>query len=227
MRGTVRADLFRREAVAVARQGKLMLAAVRRTKQARPIEAPRVVVFLHGYMAAGAVFDPLRRRVERDLALPTLDFTYGPLGDFSTTVDRLLAHLDEAVVKDAQLSLVGHSLGGLFARWYTQMHGSRRVDRVLTLATPHAGTESARFAPGSLGEALRPESDVIARLRDGHASVAHLPHFSLVAGRDRMCNPPESAAALDGAEIVRIDDLGHNELLFDDRVHRAVIRALR
>jgi triacylglycerol lipase len=204
-----------------------MLAAMRRPKRAEPISAQRVVVFLHGYMAAGAVFDPLRKRVERDLGLPTLDFTYGPLADFASTMEKLIAHLDRGIVADARLSLVGHSLGGLFARWYTQMHGAHRVDRVLTLATPHAGTESARFAPGSLGEALRPDSEVIATLRAGHARVAHLPHFSLVAGRDRMCNPPESAAALDGAEVVRIDDLGHNELLFDDRVHRAVLRALR
>jgi pimeloyl-ACP methyl ester carboxylesterase len=220
--------LLRREAIAVARQGRLMLAALRRPKRLRPIDSDRVVIFVHGYMAAGAVFDPMRARVERELGLPTADFSYGPFGTFDQIVELLADHIAGAVHAEARVSLVGHSLGGLIARWYAQERPPERtVDRLVTLATPHAGTDSARFAPGSLGAALRPGSVVVERLKAGRSTCEHIPHVSLVAGRDRMCSPPESAASLESAEVVWIDDLGHNELLFDERVHRTVVHALR
>jgi len=217
---------LRREALAVARQGWLTLRAVRRPR--RHVGVSRVAVFVHGFGAAGPVFDPMRARVERELDIATVDFSYGPFSTFESIAERFERHVERCVPPDARISLVGHSLGGLIARWYVQEQvRAPRVDHVVTLATPHAGTRSARFAPVPVAESLKPGSPLIERLSAGRHRARDAAHFALVAGADVLCSPPHSAASLDGAEVVWIDDLGHNELLFDERVHALVVHALR
>ena len=214
-----------REGRALAIQARLIFAGARR--QACELRAcERVAVFVHGFMAAGAVFDPMRAHVERRTGLPTVDFTYQPLATFEGIVEQFGAHVDRFVPRGAKVSLVGHSLGGVVARWWLQEQGgAERADRVVTLATPHAGTQSALRWPGSIAAALRPGSAVLRRLAAGRARAA-VPHVAIVAGADRMCTPPSSAAALEGAEVHWLDDLGHNALLYDARVHELVTRAI-
>jgi triacylglycerol esterase/lipase EstA (alpha/beta hydrolase family) len=210
---------------ALALQGRLMLRGLRRKPRAID-SCERVVVFVHGFMAAGPVFDPMREHVERETELPTIDFTYGPHVPFDEIVERFASHVERAAPRNACVSLVGHSLGGIVARWWLQEQGGlARADRVITLATPHAGTETARRWPGSIAAALRPGSPILARLARRRTEVT-IPHVAVVAGADRMCSPPESAAKLDGAEVHWLDDLGHNEMLYDPRVLDIVVRAL-
>jgi triacylglycerol lipase len=190
--------------------------------------APRVAVFVHGYLAGGPVFDPMRSRVETDLDLPTLDFTYGPFGRFESVLARFERHIDVHVKKGAQISLVGHSLGGIIARAYLhECEGGARVDRVLTIATPHGGTTSVRYLPGGPARALHPRSPILSRLAERHGERPDVRHVAVIAGADRVCSPPESAGELVGAEVHRFDGVGHNEILFDSRVHDVVTRHLR
>lgn len=185
-----------------------------------------MVVFVHGYGAAGAVFEPLRDRVERRLGVPTVDFTYRSISSFST-ITRALAALLDPLAEGRRLDLVGHSLGGLLSRWYLQeMDGARHVDRLVTLATPHAGTASARIAPGPLRRVLLPGSAVVRRLAGGRARAAGVAHTALAAGADLLVSPPSSAAAIEDARVEWFPDLGHNAMLYDPDVHEAVIAAL-
>lgn len=211
---------------ALALQGRLIARGLRRQPCALG-ECERVIVFVHGFMAAGPVFDPMRDHVERATELPTVDFTYGPLASFEAIVDGFAEYVDRVVPRGARVSLVGHSLGGIVARWWLQEQGgASRADRVVTLATPHRGTDSARWWPGSVAAALRPGSPILERLAEGR-SRASIPHVAIVAGADLMCTPPSSAAAVEDAEVHWLDDLGHNEMLYDSRVHDIVVRATR
>jgi triacylglycerol esterase/lipase EstA (alpha/beta hydrolase family) len=263
-RALARGALLGREVGAVVEQAMLVARRLQRAPDAaaapRPpapdadagaaaAPAPAAVVFVHGFLAAGPVFDPLRRAVERHLGVETVDFTYSPTAPFERVVERLARVTEDAVrragmargrsaadaggaVADGRgggpaVDIVGHSLGGLVARWYLQEQGGAgHVGRLVTLATPHAGTRAARVAPVALARALRPESDVIRRLRESRDRARSVRHLAIVAGGDLMVTPPESAAAIEDAEIVWIEGLGHNEMLFDRRVHAHVVRAL-
>lgn len=214
-----------REAAAWARQGQLIVTA-RRRPQAVHGEARRVVVFVHGYGAAGAVFEPLRAEVERALGVPTVDFTYRSISSFAQITADLASLLDR-VAEGRRLDIVGHSLGGLLTRWYAQeMNGARHIDRILTLATPHAGTASARLAAGPLRQVLLPGSAVVRRLAAGRTRAEGVAHSAYVAGADLMVTPPSSAAAIEDARVRWFDDLGHNAMLYDREVHAGVIDEL-
>lgn len=216
-----------REARAIAAQGRL-IAGARSPRRERAERADgRVVLFVHGYMAAGPVFGPMRAHVERALGVATLDLTYGPLERFDRVVDRLERAIERA--GDRPLDVVGHSLGGIVARWYLQERGgAARVERLITLASPHAGTRAARIGLAvPLARAIHPEGEVIATLRRGRAKASQVVHTAIVAGADRMITPKESAAALDDATVHWIEGLGHNEMLFDARVFEHVVAGLR
>jgi triacylglycerol lipase len=59
----------------------------------------------------------------------------------------------------SHVHLVGHSLGGLVARYAVQRLGLDEVTRsVTTVATPHGGSPLARFGPGPAAAQLRPGS---------------------------------------------------------------------
>lgn len=216
-----------REIGAVVRQGRLMVFP---TRAATARHADRAVLFVHGFMAGGPVFDPMRAHVEHTAHVETVGLSYGPLESFEHIAGRIAA-LARLSAHGRPMTIVGHSLGGLLARWYVQELGGAvdhggPVDRVVTIASPHAGTTAARLAPGSLGAALRPGSQVLSRLREGRAKIAKVAHVAVVGGRDRMI-PPESASALEGAELHHFDDLGHNEAIFDPRVVELVARNVR
>lgn len=68
--------------------------------------------------------------------------------------------------------LVGHSLGGIVARYAVQIGGLEEVDTCITIASPHQGTPLARFGVGAVARDLRPGSAVLRRL---HASSRRLP----------------------------------------------------
>lgn len=209
-----------REIAAVARQGWLIGT---RGLGLRPETVPAegaecAVAFVHGFMAAGPVFDPLRAQVAA-AGMATVDFTYAPTGRFEIIAGELAETLHRAA-EGKRLALVGHSLGGLLCRWVMQKHGVP-ARKLVTIATPHGGTEIARRWPLPLAKALRPGSEVLAEL-----APPGVPHTAIVAGRDTMVRPVASAAP-EGARVHWLTEVGHNGVLFDGDAHRLVTGALR
>ena len=214
-----------REVRAVVRQGQLISQGkrpMRGTGQASG-QGERLVVFVHGFMAHGPVFDPMRERVEELREVETLDLGYGPFERFDVVCERAHSIIGEHA-KGRPVTLVGHSLGGLVSRWVVQEMGLKSVDRLITLASPHAGTRAAGIAVGPLLRAIQPGSPQLRRLARHTSPLSHVRCIALVAGRDRMITPPSSAGEFPGAEVIWIDDLGHNELLFDPRVIELVAK---
>jgi triacylglycerol esterase/lipase EstA (alpha/beta hydrolase family) len=102
------------------------------------------------------------------------------------------------------VDLLGYSAGGIVARLYLHdHHGVGRVRRVVTLGTPHHGTQLAalgELAPSACPLAcqqLAPDSDLLATLN--RATLEPAGQFvSLWTTADDVVLPPDSAQ-LDGA----------------------------
>ncbi|MEJ7731687.1 MAG: alpha/beta fold hydrolase [Polyangiaceae bacterium] len=198
-----------REAVAYARQAWLLRHDLG-TPSVPPARAgDDVVVLLHGIFASAGVLRPLRASLERRARVHTTAITYAPGARIHQAADRL-ASLISRLPADARVHVVGHSLGGVVARWYAETSREPRVVQTVSLASPFGGVRGARFL-GAWGRDIEPESAVLRRVRLGGAGV---PHLSVIAADDAVVRAPRSHA-LPSGDVVVLDGCGHNALLFD------------
>jgi triacylglycerol lipase len=120
------------------------------------------VVLVHGFGATVAVWTRLRQRLYAEGFSVVVMAEYNAARTDPATVCAEVAALCEAVGSTAASSgihLVGHSLGGLVARWVAQCgHPAVRVDTLATIATPHRGSHAARLTRGGCARAMRPGS---------------------------------------------------------------------
>lgn len=213
---------IRRETGAALKQGHL-IATARRPKSP---PSPRHAVFVHGFMAHGRVFAPLREHVEQQTGHTTSEVSYHPLERFEVVAERVARALEEGATH-GPVTAVGHSLGGLLLRWAIQELGAAaHVEQLITLATPHAGTDAAKVGIVPLAKAIAPGSAVLSQLEASRDRAAHIEKVALVAERDRMIVPPASAA-LPGAEVHWLEGVGHNEMLFHPDVFAKVTETLK
>jgi pimeloyl-ACP methyl ester carboxylesterase len=214
-----------REALAFARQAVLLHRDVGSTLPERVRAGEDVVVLLHGLFATAGVLRPLRRSIEQSAAgAHTAAFSYAP-GPGVESVARRLGELVRWLPSGVRIHLVGHSLGGLAARWFVQeLGGDPRVAQTISLASPFRGTRHARLLPGPAGRDITPGSELLQRLEHRALSAVHVPHISIAAERDAVVT--ESTLFPFGDRLV-VPHCGHNALLFHPRVAAIVAQRVR
>ena len=104
-----------------------------------------------------------------------------------------------------------------------QLGGARRVDRCITLGTPHRGTYNAYWITSRVGRELRPDSPFLARLDASRAGAARVRFASIVAGSDNIIIPRVFSS---NEAVVHVPGLGHLGLLFSPTAFRAVANQL-
>jgi triacylglycerol lipase len=187
--------------------------------------ADDVVVLVHGFFASAGVFRPMKQRLVHDVAAKVASFTHAP----GTRIERIaqsLARLVDRIPGHARIHLVGHSLGGLVARFYVQeLDGHHRVAQTISLGSPFGGTELARRFQFLVGNDLHRTSPLLAKLRS-RAHEHEVPHTSIVADGDTMVVPAESAVFPRG-DVLVLPGRGHNSLLFDPESIEHVVDRVR
>jgi triacylglycerol lipase len=181
-----------------------------------------IVVLLHGLFATAGVLRPLRRALGRHAGVHTAAMTYPP----GPGVPELAARLRDfvrALPGAARLHLVGHSMGGIVTRFFAQEIGDPRVAQTISMASPFAGVPRAALLRFSGARDIGPESAILRRLRINASAASHIPHTSIIAATDPLIGAPVSHA-LPGSDVVIMEGLGHNTLLFDEDVARVVER---
>ncbi|MER6102480.1 alpha/beta fold hydrolase [Streptomyces sp. NPDC001832] len=188
------------------------------------------VVLLHGFIDNRSVFVVLRRSLARHGRRHLESLNYSPLTcDIRTAAELLGRHVEEICARTGhhQVDVVGHSLGGLIARYYVQrLGGDRRVRTLVTLGTPHGGTAVAPLASAH---------PIVRQMRTGSAPIEELRRpapgcrtrfVSFWSELDRVIVPAE-AARIDHPDLdalnVRVSGIGHLAL----PVHPAVAAAVR
>ena len=192
------------------------------------VQGPRPVILLHGYAMNRANFLPLAYRLARAGLGPIYGFEYWTLGRVAAGARQLGWFVDQ--VRDAtgasEVDLVGHSMGGVVARYYvTFAGGDDVVHRVITLGSPHAGTDVSRAGVGHPTRELLLGSKLVQRL--GAAPPPRHAKMTMIWSHADALVPGALQPAIPGAEAILYDDLGHVALLGSRRVAAAVIERLR
>ena len=135
---------------------------------ADPLAARIPVVLVHGLVDNRSVFSVMRRGLRKRGFTQICTWNYSPL---LTDVARGAAHLGDRIEQICEqtghdrVHVVGHSLGGLIARFHVQRQGGdRRVESLVTLGTPHRGSLLAHVLPTPLVRQLRPGSRTLREL---------------------------------------------------------------
>ncbi|MFI1970424.1 lipase [Streptomyces cinnamoneus] len=188
------------------------------------------VLLLHGFIDNRSVFILLRRSLRRHGWRQVWSLNYSPLTcDVRTAAALLARHVEEVCARTGrqQVDMVGHSLGGLIARYYIQrMGGDARVRTLVTLGTPHGGTRVApAMSAHPLVRQMRPDSEVIAELA---APAPHCAtHFIAFWSELDQIMVPVETAAIDHPDLisrnVRVSGVGHLAL----PVHGEVAAGIR
>ncbi|MFE2296362.1 lipase family alpha/beta hydrolase [Streptomyces sp. NPDC059452] len=198
-----------------------------------PPAADRPVVLLHGFIDNRSVFVLLRRSLARHGRRHLASLNYSPLTrDLRTAAELLGRHVEEICARTGQreVDIVGHSLGGLIARYYVQrLGGDHRVRTLVTLGTPHGGTA---VAPGAgihpIVRQMRGGSTLIEELRRP-APGCRTRFVSFWSELDQVMVPVETACVdhpdLDAVNV-RVTGIGHLALPVHPTVAAAVREAL-
>ncbi len=203
--------------------------------------APGPVLLVPGYGGATAGLDVLAEaltRAGRDATVVTL------AGNGTGDLDEQAGVLEDAVDRALErtgadsVDVVGYSAGGVTARLWVRDHGgASQARRVVTIGSPHHGTDLAGLAgdlaPDSCPEACRqlaPDSDLLRELNDDETPAGPL-WVSIWTTDDQVVVPPDSAA-LDGALELTIQSVcpgavvSHGDLPRDPSVIAVVLEQL-
>jgi triacylglycerol lipase len=172
----------------------------------------------------------LRRRGFQTLSA----YDYGLL---THNIPRAAVRLAKAIEKlsaatgHQRIHVIGHSLGGLIARYYVQrLGGDRHVHTLVTLGTPHQGTQLAWVAPLlPLVRLLTPNSPVIQELAEPalgcrtrfiafYSDIDHL----IVPSRNARLDHPDL-----NVENVAVRGVGHLSMPNNGRIAFTIAEALR
>jgi triacylglycerol lipase len=216
--------LVAREVAALAFFSLLYPFGVRpQKKRTARLANQRTVVLVHGYGGNRSTFFPLKAYLRAHGLKQTLAFDYQSSLGIEHAARGLRDYLRQHV-RGGRVDLVCHSLGGLVARVYLeQLGGARRVDRCITLGTPHRGTYNAYWLASRVGRELRPDSSVLERLAASRGNANTVRYTSIVAGSDNMVIPRVFAS---GDDLVHVPDVGHLGMLFSPGVFHAVLDRL-
>jgi triacylglycerol lipase len=153
------------------------------------------VVLVHGIFDNGAIF----RRLAGALAdaghrcwVPALKPADGRTG-IEDLAAKLHAYIDRHLGSDAELALVGFSMGCIVSRHYLQMRdGVRRTKAFFAISGPHEGTLTAYLYPGQGAKDLRPGSKLLQRLKQTEDRLGTLHLFTYWTSRDITIIPASS-----------------------------------
>jgi triacylglycerol lipase len=217
--------LIAQEAAAVVAAGLLMPFGIWRSKRRTPRrKEQRTVVLVHGYLANRSTLFPLAAYLRLRGISQLLTFNYESTSGIERAARALREYLRRHV-RGGRIDLVCHSLGGLVARVYIQqLGGKRRVDRCITLGTPHRGTYNSYWLWSRVGEELRPDSPLLSRLHSSQPEASGVRFVSLIGGSDNLVIPRVFAKH---EHEVLVADVGHLSMLFSPTVLRLVATYLR
>jgi triacylglycerol esterase/lipase EstA (alpha/beta hydrolase family) len=116
-------------------------------------------------------------------------------------------------------------MGGLAVRRYLADRGASRVAKVVTLASPHAGTILSAFGLGRNAAQMRVDSGFLEALRRAEEGRAPCPFTSIYSLDDNMVSPQDTSR-LGWARNVPLHAVGHITILQSRRTYSTLLNEL-
>ena len=187
----------------------------------RPSKQP--IILIHGYGCSRGVWWKIRRDLEaagHTMASISLVPPYASIGKL---VPQLAQRIDQVCTATGaqQVILIGHSMGGLVSRSYLARHGIAQVAKLITIASPHQGSELSRV--GFVGQSAREMEPGSMWLRDLAGEPVKIPMISIRTPHDNFVMPQDNQR-LPQAEDIELAGIGHLAVLYSRRTTEFLLR---
>ena len=190
------------------------------------------ILLVHGLIDNRSIFTLLRRGLRRRGFGRVRTLNYSVFThDIPQAAERLGERVEELCAETGyeRVHVVGHSLGGVIARYYVQrLGGHERVHTLATLGSPHAGTHAAWLLPRQIVRQLRPGSTVMRELA-APAPDCTTRFLAVYSDIDHLMLPTR-VARIDHPDLrarnVLLHGVGHMSLPCDPRVVREIVNVL-
>jgi triacylglycerol lipase len=197
------------------------------------------VVFVHGFTGSSSGYDNMKQWLISQgwpssylYAIQYTDTTGSNVDnayELQSFVKQVLRQ-----TKAAKVDIVAHSMGGLSARYYVKyLEGAQKVDDVITLGSPHHGTNSSYFGLWTEGaREMVPGSAFLNDLNradetpNGSDATSIIQYTSIYSSADTVINP-YSSSIINGADNVQISGVSHSGLLTDITARPFVLNGLQ
>jgi triacylglycerol lipase len=192
------------------------------------------ILLVHGIIDNHVIFTVMERALRRRGFQTLAAYDYGLL---THNIPRAAVRLGEAIQKLSaatgyeRIHVIGHSLGGLIARYYVQrLGGDSHVHTLVTLGTPHQGTQLAWAAPLlPLVRQLAPSSPLIQELAQP-AAGCRTRFIAFHSDIDHLI-VPSCNARLDHPDLnvrnIAVHGVGHLSMPNNGRIAFTIAGALR
>lgn len=186
------------------------------------------VLLIHGIEDTGAVFTTMSSYLRQlGWSVYTLDLlpNNGNLA-LDILAQQVADYVMNTFAPEEPLDLVGFSMGGIVSRYYVQrLGGINRVQRFITISSPHHGTVVAYASPRPGCLQMRPNSALIQDLNSDAVILEQLNFTSIWTPYDLMIVPANSSQMPLGREVI-VPVALHSWMLTDSRSLAAVANAL-
>lgn len=151
------------------------------------------LILIHGLAGSPGNFAPIRVWLSMHRPRPIHVFDYRAYADMFPAADAFGLWLDALFARyaeDVQFEILAHSMGGLITR--LALLDAQRIDRiaqVLTLGTPHQGTNLARLGGSTYLRQLQVNSPVFETLSEREQAPLPYPLTSIWTERDILVLP--------------------------------------
>lgn len=190
--------------------------------------AENPVVLIHGIDDTCAIFCKLTPYLQRlGWTVYSLDLVPNN-GDVG--LDQLAKQVNQFIemtfAPDQAIDLVGFSMGGIISRYYVQrLGGIQRVQRFVTVSSPHFGTLAAYLRPNLGGNQMQPNSTLLWDLNQDMSMLSQINFTSLWTPLDLMIVPARSSEMPVGKNRQVLVG-GHAWMMSDERSLTAIAEAL-
>ncbi len=180
-------------------------------------DRPGPVLLVPGYGGSTTSLAALAAELDRTgREVSVVELVGDGKGDLRIQAQELAdaAEVAMAAAEAESVDVVGYSAGGVIARlWVRDFGGAGQARRVVSLGSPHHGTDLVDLARGVTPDScpvacrqLAPDSEFIARLNARDETPAGPAFVSVWTTLDEVVTPPETAR-LDGALNVSLQSI--------------------
>ncbi len=182
------------------------------------------VVFVHGFACNRGIWNPWLRRL-RALDIPfvavNLEPVFAGIDNYAATIDAAVRHVGDMTGRAAVI--VAHSMGGLAVRaWLNARGAGEQPQHVITIGTPHHGTELARFAIADNARQMRRQSAWLRALACREPEGRFGSFTCYYSDCDNIVMPA-ATATLSGADNRQLHGVAHVQMATDERIFQDVL----